>query len=215
MTVYNGLLEERFEKFWEKMKKWSNLYSMPLRFEDPLTGKIRLVKMMMTTNELTNNQVDNYDVVDESFKDDGNKYERFLNYLDALIEFCACINRRLRWWQNEWDNQGSNDREKDVVAILTEDAAGFKLAESVLGDLLVKTKEHKGNATSVPELRLRRRYNQPRQRIQGGIYAINRTVTTTAGVPGGQPLTGTIDPNEIDFDINVARDEPDMGLDAT
>ncbi len=215
LTQYNWLLEDRFNKIWEKLRIWSNLYGMPLRFENPLSGKIRLNKMMMTTNELTNDQVDNYVVVNENFKDDGNKYERFLFYLDCLIEFCAGVNRRLRYWQQQWDDQGSNDREKDIAALLAEDAAGFKLAESVLGDLLVKSKEHKGNAESVPELRLRRRYNQPRARIQGGIYAINRGVTTTAGVPGGDPLTGVIEPDEIDFDINVARDEPPMGTDAT
>lgn len=218
LYFYNGLVVDKFNQLWRSLEQWADRHTgVPQRFADPLgSGKIRLLRMMATNNELTDAQVDGYTVVDEEFTAAGQgltRYERFFELLDAMQDLAVVFTRRLNWWQDEWALQGSTPRENQVIAILGEATDALGVLRSELANMTILTRDQKGDAGGVNELRVRARFTKPRRTLAGGLQAINRGVTTTAGVTGGQPLAAGPEPDEFDPDVDTVRDEPELGTD--
>ena len=211
LLFYHILLEQRLEEMRRKLELWAdNTAGTPQVFDGAFGSRIRLRKMLATTNELTDTQVDNYTVTDENWTTPGggkNRYERFWEVLDAITHNTTLVTRRMNWWQDEWALQGSSPRENQVMAILAEEEQAAGLLRSVLADIGVRCRDQKGETeTSVPELRFRNRFLKRRNAISGGIYSINQGVTTVE-------LGGTVEPNEFDPDVDTPRDEPDLATD--
>ncbi len=221
LYFYNGLVADRLQLMRQKLQKWADKHAMPQRFDQPWSGEFKLRFMMADEGEgLTNEQVDGYVIVDDPFTGAGgglNKYQRFFEVLDALADLAAVIEARLQFWMANWEAQGSSPRETEIVTILSEEKNAIVVLSSVISDIAVRAKDDKGDAGVVDELRLRNRYFKRRGPLGtgqgGGMYAINRGVTTTVAVEGGSPLLAGPDPQEYDPSIDTVRDEAEMGTD--
>ncbi len=217
MYVFNGLTVDKLNSMWRQLELWADRHAgIPQRFVEPLGGKIRLRRMMACKNVLTDEQNNTYVVVPEEFTAVGvglNRYERFFELLDAYQDWVVVFTRRLNWWQDEWALQGATPRENQVIAILNQTTTRLGSLSAELADLTILTRDQKGDATAVEELRVRARFTKPRRLLAGGLHAINRGVTTTAGVTGGNPLAAGPEPDEFDPDVETVRDEPALGTD--
>ena len=211
LRTYNNLIDDRLNEMWRKLEIWANEHEgVPQRFDNSeprktLQGKTRIRRMQATNNQLTLDQT-NVDPVNEDWLGTGspdvvNRYEKFWDIFDALVDHGTLFTRRMAWWQDEWELQGSTARERQVMAIVAEEEASFSLLESVLADLAVLVKTEKG--ATIKELRLRTKYLKRRPKIVGGIQSLNR-----GQVPPGGPV-----PDEYDPDIETVRDEPELGED--
>ena len=212
MAFYNTLLVDRLQVMWEKLEQWADKFPVPQQFDTPLNveTRIRLRKMMTTNNVLEDDQVDNYTVVAEPWTGPGeglNRYERLFEVIDALADHSTIFTRRLNWWINEWEAQGSAPRERQVMSILCEEQDAIGVLRSVLADITIDVRNQKGETeTTVDELRTRNRLLKRRANVAGGIQAVNRGV-------GIAELGGTTIPDEYEPDIDTVRDEPPLGTD--
>lgn len=198
LRQYSGLFVERLEQLWRKLGVWSNRHpGIPLSFEKSITGeKIKLKKMFASNNELTTEQ-QRSGYVDEEWVDLGNRFENFFEIVDSLLHHGTIFSRRMAWYEDEWQLQGSTPRETQVMAIVSEEKDASSLLRSVLTDLVQELNLAKD--ARVDELELRNSYLKRRAVVAGGLELLNQ---------GSMPAGPRVD--EYDPDIKTTRDFPDL-----
>ncbi len=212
--LYVGeLVENNLVDQWRRMRLWSTNFGMPLAPEDDLTvlAPLNLRYLMATNNELTSDQEDNYVLVEDLFTPPNsgkNRFERLLEMTDALADFGNVFEQRMNWFADQWDLTANGPRKNQVIAIFEQAARDAGALQGFVAGMIKDIRDEKGeDDTTVPELRLRARLSNRRSVVAGGLYAIKRGTTTATGLPAGP------EPDEVDPDINTARDEPAMATD--
>ena len=205
LGLYLALFEEQYRETYRRLRKWSRAYAaIPDVFETPLgPQQTEIVRPMCTTNRLTNAQLD-AQITLEEFKSDGNRYENLWDVVDAQLDWLVVFSLRMKGWSNQWDARGNQPRFNRVVAILEDQIAVARAGQTLLEDLAETVNSQKG--AGVDELELRQNYSRRRNAIGGGLYALNRGLTTAE-------LGGTTEPVEFDPDVASVRDFPDLGTD--
>ena len=205
-------IQINLEDQWRRMRLWSTEYGMPLAPEEDLSSlaPLNLRKVMVTNNVLDDTQVDNYVLVEDLFTPPNsgkNRFERLLEMVDALADFGSIYERRMQWFADEWAT-ATTPRANQAVGIFEQAVRDAGALQGYVSRMAKEIRDDKGEGeTTVPELRLRARFVNREPAIAGGLYAIKRGTTTATGLPAGP------EPDEVDPDIDIARDEPDMATD--
>lgn len=208
----NEIFRQRLIEMWRRMELWADSHpAVPQEFTADLSAvSARNIKRMLaTTNKISDSRIDSYVRQDDPFADavaEPNKVKRFLEVCSAIADLGTLFTLRLDHWVDEWEQGAPSDQNAEIVTILKAEFDASSILRAFVADALYDLREAKGQTELVvPELRSRGRAVVRGNKISGGIYDVPRGQ--------GDTVPGNPSPNEIDYDIDIARDEPTLATD--